>query len=122
MIDLLNFENTCNDFPDFPIQINFAFGGLLKNNLPLICGGWSGNHSNSNCYIVGDNEIVAELNLPRDSGASVILLEEVLWVTGGHTIETRSSSEFIRLNQPTLPGIFSSLVFILQYSADCLLS
>ena len=49
-----------------------AFGGLIQNDAPLVCGGFT-TESESKCYLVGLDEVVAELNRPRDSGASVVL-------------------------------------------------
>ena len=53
-----------------------AFGGLIQNDAPLVCGGFT-TESESKCYLVGLDEVVAELNRPRDSGASVVLQNEV---------------------------------------------
>ena len=82
IIDVSNTENSCNvTFENYPIQVNLAFGGLLKNEFPLICGGWYGNHSAKNCYVIGkEDEIATELLIPRNGGSSVVLFNEVLWV------------------------------------------
>ena len=75
------------------------------------------NYSNSdyydgqtNCYILGDDKIVAELLQPRSAGASVILNNNVLWITGGlvKSMHYTKTTEFVRLNQPTIQGIFFS--------------
>ena len=87
--------------PDFS---TLAFGGLLEKNTPLICGGHSNISYETKCYEIGSNEIVAELNTPRCCGASVVINQNTLWVTGGSTKETKQTTEFVRINQPTLPG------------------
>ena len=47
--------------------------------------------------------------LYRDYGASAIINRDLLWVTGGYiyingAYVTTDTTEFIRLDQPTLPG------------------
>ena len=66
VIDLKNPNLTCNALPDVPIQISKAFGGLLNNNSPMICGGLSPTSGAlSSCYILGQDEIVTKLGQQR---------------------------------------------------------
>ena len=103
IIDLINPNMKCEDFQDLSIELDLAFGGLLENR-PIICGGHSNLTYETKCYEIGTNEIIAELNQPRCCGASVILNEETLWISGGSTKGTKQTTEFIRLDQPTVPG------------------
>ena len=126
IIDLANPNVTCSSPPNYPIKVERAFSGLINLfgtlhnfTLPLICGGMYRNYSNSdyydgqtNCYILGDDKIVAELLQPRSAGASVVLNNNVLWITGGlvKSMHYTKTTEFVRLNQPTIQGIF--LIFL----------
>ena len=76
VIDLKNPNSTCQSFENYPVAMDRAFGGLIQNDAPLVCGGFT-TESESKCYLVGLDEVVAELNRPRDSGASVVLQNEV---------------------------------------------
>ena len=56
---------TIRNFPPLPDFSTLAFGGLLEKNTPIICGGHSNISYETKCYEIGSNEIVAELNTPR---------------------------------------------------------
>ena len=109
IIDLINPNIKCEKFQDLPIELDLAFGGLLENR-PIICGGHSNLTYETKCYEIGTNEIIAELNQPRCCGASMILNEETLWISGGSTKGTKQTTEFIRLDQPTVPGRYIFLI------------
>ena len=139
VIDTANPDVVCDPLPNLPMKLAVPFGGLLMKNQPTICGGNSDCSeqycSQSYCYVIGNNETVAELNEPRSGSQSVVLgwppipkrgppnpgltgsatadrkfskngeTEQALWVTGGFVSNTPSNStEFIRLDQPVLPG------------------
>ena len=129
MINLANSNVTCSSPPNYTIKVERAFSGLINLfgtlhnfTLPLICGGMYRNYSNSDyyegqtdCYILGDDKIVAQLLQPRSAGASVVLNNNVLWITGGlvKSMHYTKTTEFVRLNQPTIQGAH------LKSNVDC---
>ena len=48
-----NENEICQDFPDFPKEIERAVGGLFFES-PLICGGafYNGHHSSNKCQVL----------------------------------------------------------------------
>ena len=124
MINLANPNVTCSPPPNYTIKVERAFSGLINLfgtlhnfTLPLICGGMYRNYSNSDyyegqtdCYILGDDKIVAQLLQPRSAGASVVLNNNILWITGGlvKSMHYTKTTEFVRLNQPSIQGIMHS--------------
>ena len=124
MINLANPNVTCSPPPNYTIKVERAFSGLINLfgtlhnfTLPLICGGMYRNYSNSDyyegqtdCYILGDDKIVAQLLQPRSAGASVVLNNNVLWITGGlvKSMHYTKTTEFVQLNQPSIQGMHSS--------------
>ena len=59
VIDLLDPETICEPLPDYPVNIEDAFGGLLHGNIPMICGGQSrsGFYQNMQCHTISSNSI-----------------------------------------------------------------
>ena len=109
IIDLINPNIKCDNLQDLPVELDLAFGGLLENR-PIICGGHSNLTYETNCYEIGTNEIIAELNQPRCCGANMVLNEDTLWISGGSTKETKQTTEFVHLGQPTVPGRYIFLI------------
>ena len=108
VFDLSNDKKNCNTLSNFPAPIELAFGGLIKNKFPLICGGFNFDIGRqSSCYVLGNNNVVTALMQPRSAGASVVLYDEILWVTGGivNSGSLTTSTEFVRMDQPTIKGI-----------------
>ena len=58
VLDLKNPENICSDLPELPKAINGAVGGLVKNQYPIICGGWIEDEVQKDCYIIGEKDSV----------------------------------------------------------------
>ncbi len=54
IIDLEISASTCQKFPFCPVDIYQSVGGLLSNNIPLICGGAYPEHSE--CFAYKDND------------------------------------------------------------------
>ena len=56
VISLDNENEICQDFPDFPKEIERAVGGLFFES-PLICGGafYDGHHSSNECQVLNTN-------------------------------------------------------------------
>ena len=61
VVDLLNPEAVCEPLPDYPVNIEDAFGGVLHGNIPIICGGQSssGFYQNTQCHTISSNSISA---------------------------------------------------------------
>ena len=115
VIDLVHKNATCELLPNFPVPMYSAFGGLINNNLPVICG-LPQNSIEPSCYSLGENFALTKLIEPRYDGASVVLKNEILWITGGKSKSlaggTVKTTEFVHLNQemadpgPDLPMLF----------------
>ena len=86
VIDLQNPNVTCNDFPDFPIEMDDSFGGLFEtkfqvqgNMFAAICGGQSSDIDNqSKCYIYYPSrqewtEAEEKLLQPRSTFGSILI-------------------------------------------------
>jgi hypothetical protein len=74
---------------DYPHdQVMGASGGLLSNNIALICGGYQWPEPSKmydDCNAITDNagiEAKVKLTQPRSGGASVVLNGSILWITG----------------------------------------
>jgi hypothetical protein len=83
-------------------QVESPSGGLLTNNIVLICGGIKKNKILDDCFAVTDNKVEAievHLSLPRYAAASVVWHGNTLWLTGGSLDGTGStkSTEFVQL-------------------------
>ena len=76
----------CNNWPDFPIDVRGATGGLIGDTV-IICGGSSGASGSSvdECYSLTSEKatIVAHMSVGRRYAASIVLHDNSLWVTGG---------------------------------------
>ena len=54
IIDLSDEHSICDELPNHPFETGGgATGGLLKNKLPMICGGWDGEDYVNQCFIIG---------------------------------------------------------------------
>ena len=78
----------CSDWVDYPMDVWGATGGLV-GSIPIICGGRT-------CYNITANKAVllGKMTSMRQSAASVVINNKLLWVTGGY----QSSTDFIHLN------------------------
>ncbi len=73
--------------PDYPIQVDSSSGGLLNNQVVLVCGGYRmlGGPTDL-CYKIGSEQPAAFLNTARTDSASIVWQhegKEVLWISGG---------------------------------------
>ena len=110
VIDLADESTTCEALADYPIQVHAASGALLKDSIPLICGGYNYSYI-SQCHIAGGttSEPVVKLIAPRSSLAAVAINSHQLWVTGGYDVfnDFLASTEIVDImaNPPTIvPG------------------
>ena len=92
VIDLEDQTNTCQNLPDFPVQIHGATGGLIEvlgRNAALVCGGTYFLELEPRCYaIFEDATTVIGMSIHRAYGSSVIINNTNLWITGGLTYGT----------------------------------
>ena len=101
-------SNKCNNWPDFPISVYKATGGLIGDTV-IICGGWDDRgNAVDKCYSLTSNEkrtLVTHMSVGRSSAASVVINNDTLWVTGGYT----ASTEYVTLTEtilgPDLPMV-----------------
>ena len=130
VIDLVNPNVTCNDFPDFPIEMDNAFGGLFETMLPVqgnilavICGGQSSSiDTQSKCYFYYPSrqewtEVEEKLLQPRSTCGSVLINDrKVMWITGGfgesNLADTKTTTEFVSLDQPNVQGVIQDLFLL----------
>ena len=82
VIDLVNPNVSCQNLANFPINVSFAFGGLLEDKVPLVCGGYNDQFKSefgqSKCFTVGFKEVKATLTQPRFYGAGVVISKHIL--------------------------------------------
>ena len=137
VINLLNPNSKCESFKNLPVRIRLATSGLLKNNQPIICGGQStiNLEYQDNCYTLGKNEVVSKLFSPRCCSASVVINNNILWVTGGfvklpgsYSEISTNTTEFVLLDQtitmqgPELTGSHFSYHCMTKINEDLVLS
>ena len=78
-------SNKCKNWPDFPISVSGAVGGLIGNTV-LICGGHTSNKTYVDaCHSLTSQKatLVTHMSVGRDNAASIVLSGTILWVTGG---------------------------------------
>jgi hypothetical protein len=113
IIDLSDPANVCQPsvLDEYPIdQVQGASGGLLSNDIALICGGSKESSPTTrldDCFVINENVVEATIKLtqPRSNAASVVLNGNTSWMTGGvldENVKTKST-EFVELNA-TRPG------------------
>ena len=95
--------NKCNNWPNFPISVYGATGGLIGDTV-IICGGWgTGNGSHvDECYSLTSEKatLVTQMSVGRGYAASVVVNDNKLWVTGGYG---GASTEYVTATG-TMPG------------------
>ena len=93
----------CNNWPDFPIGVYGATGGLIGNTV-LICGGYDGSRVDE-CYSLTSQKrpLVTHMSVARDFAVSIVLNANTLWVTGGYNVIFLASTEYITMTG-TMPG------------------
>jgi hypothetical protein len=114
VIDLQDPTNVCSQsskLADYPLDnVVSASGGLLLNNIVLICGGSINSQIIDDCFAITENgaEATVKLAKPRLRAASVVINRTKLWLTGGYVgndtgWSNTNSTEFVELNG-TIPG------------------
>ena len=74
----------CNNWPDFPIGVVGATGGLIGDTV-IICGGYTGDSFPDECYSLTSKKttLVNHMSIGKSDAASIVLNDNTLWVTGG---------------------------------------
>ena len=74
----------CNNWPDFPIDVDTATGGLIGDTV-IICGG-AGDDYVDECYSLTSEKatLVTHMSVQRGWSASIVINDNTLWVTGGY--------------------------------------
>ena len=70
--------------------VNFPTGGLLNDQMPLICGGHLAEDYDivQSCYAIeihDDFSLKTNMVIPRSHAASIVIDSRALFVTGGKT-------------------------------------
>ena len=91
----------CINWPDFPIDVFGATGGLIGNTI-IICGGWYNGYQ-SDCFSLTSEKatLVTHMSVARDVAASIVLNGNTLWITGGYP--PLASTEYVTITG-TLAG------------------
>jgi hypothetical protein len=87
----------CNNWPDFPISIFGATGGLIGDTV-IICGGFDGS-SVDECYSLTSEKatLFTHISVGRDGAASIVINDNTLWVTGGFGGGYLASTEYVKV-------------------------
>ena len=96
--------NMCKNWPDFPVGVAGASGGLI-GDIVMICGGTDQFSYFDECYSLTPQKatLVTHMSVGRRSAASIILNDNTLWVTGGHNGSYLASTEIVKVDG-TMPG------------------
>ena len=99
----------CNNWPDIPIGVYGATGGLVGDTV-IICGGDGGPLKRvDECYSLTSEKatIVTHMSVGRVSAASIVLNDDTLWITGGlgngQGLVALASTEYVTVTE-TVPG------------------
>ena len=78
----------CNNWPDFPIGVEAATGGLIGDTV-IICGGKDSGSSVDECYSLTSEKatLVTHMSVGRRFAASIVFNDNTLWVTGGYNYD-----------------------------------
>ena len=93
----------CNNWPNFPIGVSGATGGLIGDTV-IICGGWDVDE----CYSLTSEKatLVTHMSVGREYAASIVINDNTLWVTGGYSYGGGgylASTEYVTVTG-TMPG------------------
>ena len=103
MVDIRETSSNCRSLPDYPLQAQYASGGIL-NGQPLICGGIVGlqesNNATNECYVYNATslnwDLFANMNHKRYGASGVALDNKRFLIMGGSSqTNANSTSEYI---------------------------
>ena len=60
LIDLDDASNICS-LPDYPMPLDGAIGGLVRDQFPVICGGYYYGDYYDDCVVIGNPELNIKL-------------------------------------------------------------
>ena len=112
VVDIRENSSYCRSLPDYPLQVQYASGGIL-NGQPLICGGTVGleesNSETDECYVYNATSLSWALfaNMTHKRyGASGVTLDDKRFLIMGGSGQTNdnSTSEYILLNRTVVAG------------------
>ena len=88
----------CNNWPELPISLDGATGGLIGNTV-IICGG-------DECYSLTSEKatLVTHMSVWRGGSAGIVINDTTLWVTGGYIdFGVLAPTEYVTMTK-TVPG------------------
>jgi N-acetylneuraminic acid mutarotase len=88
----------CNNWPEIPISVGGATGGLIGNTV-MICEG-------DKCYSLTSEKatLATHMSFSRAGAASIVINDTTLWVTGGnYNFGLLASTEYVTMTK-TMPG------------------
>ena len=96
-------RNKCSNWPNFPIGVQGATGGLIGDTV-IICGGYGGAFVDE-CYSLTSEKVtlVTHMSVGRYQATSIVLNDNTLWITGGSNDGLLASTEYVRMTG-TMPG------------------
>ena len=103
MVDICKNSSYCRSLRDYPLQAQYASGGIL-NGQPLICGGIVGLEKSKNatneCYVYNSTSLTwtlfANMNHKRYGASGVTLDNKRFLIMGGSSqTNANSTSEYI---------------------------
>ena len=121
--------NKCINWPDFPISVSQAQGGLIKDTV-MICGGRYGGANGEifdECYSLTAQKatFVTHMSVRRYWAASIVIRNKYLWITGGYDGGGLylSSTELVNVHGsiagPDLPlGLVDHAMVAVNYSCS----
>ena len=73
----------CNNWPNLPIGVWYATGGLIGDTV-IICGGYDSGLYVDECYSLTSEKatLVTHMSVVRFAATSIVLNDNTLWVTG----------------------------------------
>ena len=116
MLDLsIKGGSNCEDWAEFPKDVDAATGGVIKD-VVIICGGGDLSTTFNECYSLNGSAAtpITHMSAKRQYAASLVIDKTKLWITGGLNFDTGrlASSEYITLEGsepgPDLPILISS--------------
>ena len=86
----------CNNWPDFPVTVEGATGGVIGDTV-IICGGWGGFAFLDECYSLTSEKatLFTHMSVGRECAAGIVINDNTLWVTGGWYNGYLASTEYV---------------------------
>ena len=87
----------CNIWEPFQIGVRGATGGVIGDTV-IICGGYDGSNNVDECYRLSSEknpQLITHMLVERQYAASIVLNDNILWVTGGWSGAYLASTEYV---------------------------